>query len=79
MGSFARPKNGDPEAGKKPLPELRPGAVAAPKVEVAGVVAHVERLGDRRGARQQPGEAQHDGAPRQQSENRAMGQPCERF
>ncbi len=29
MGSFARPKNGDPEAGKKPLPELRPGAVVA--------------------------------------------------
>ena len=23
MGSFARPKGGDPEAGKKPLPELR--------------------------------------------------------
>jgi colicin import membrane protein len=30
MGSFARPKGGDPEAGKKPLPELRPAAVARP-------------------------------------------------
>ena len=28
-GVLRRPKNGDPEAGKKPLPELRPGAVVA--------------------------------------------------